>query len=142
MYSGIERSYAEHFIQLTGAIDMKRLTTVFLALCLSASTLAAHHSPAVFDRTKEIKLVGVVKEFKWSNPHSWIELSVRNAKGELESWAVEMGSPNHLVKAGWRSTTIKSGDEVTIIAHPLRTDEKVGQFVKITLADGKELTER
>jgi hypothetical protein len=142
MYSGIERSYAEHFIQLTGAIDMKRLTTVFLALCLSASMLAAHHSPAVFDRTKEIKLVGVVKEFKWSNPHSWIELSVRNAKGELESWAVEMGSPNHLVKAGWRSTTIKSGDEVTIIAHPLRTDEKVGQFVKITLADGKELTER
>ena len=121
---------------------MKRITSGFLALCFSASILFAHHSPAVFDRTKEIKLVGVVKEFKWTNPHSWIELSVRNAKGELETWAVEMGSPNHLVKAGWRSSTLKSGDEVTIVAHPLRTDEKVGQFVRVTLADGKVLTER
>jgi len=114
-----------------------------LCLCVSVVTVAlAHHSPAVFDRTKEIKLVGVVKEFKWTNPHSWIELSVRNSKGELESWSVEMGSPNHLVKAGWKSTTLKNGDEVTIIAHPLRTDEKVAQFKSVTLADGKVLTER
>jgi hypothetical protein len=121
---------------------MRKIVTLFLTLCLCVLAVSAHHSPAVFDRTKEIKLAGVVKEFKWTNPHSWIELSVRNQKGELEAWAVEMGSPNHLVKAGWRSTTIKSGDEVTIIAHPLRTDEKVGQFVRITLADGKVLTER
>ena len=121
---------------------MRTIVTLSIALCFCVSVVLAHHSPAVFDRTKEIKLVGVVKEFKWTNPHSWIELSVRNAKGELEAWAVEMGSPNHLVKAGWKSTTIKNGDEVTIIAHPLRTDEKVGQFVRITLADGKSLTER
>ena len=142
MYSRIERTYAQHFFELAGAMNMKRIILGFVALCVSASLLSGHHSPAVFDRTKEIKLVGVVKEFKWTNPHSWIELSVRNAKGEVEAWAVEMGSPNHLVKAGWRSSTLKSGDEVTIIAHPLRTDEKVGQFVRITLADGKVMTER
>ena len=142
MYSRIERTYAQHFFELAGAMNMNRMILLFVALCVGGSVLAGHHSPAVFDRTKEIKLVGVVKEFKWTNPHSWIELSVRNAKGELEAWAVEMGSPNHLVKAGWRSSTLKSGDEVTIIAHPLRTDEKVGQFVRITLADGKVMTER
>ena len=53
-----------------------------------------------------------------------------------------MTTPNQVVKAGWKSTTIKNGDEVTIIAHPLRTDEKVGQFVSITLSNGKVLTDR
>jgi uncharacterized protein DUF6152 len=124
---------------------MKKVITLCVSLCLCGfvvTELVAHHSPAVFDRTKEIKLAGVVKEFKWTNPHSWIELSVRNAKGEMEAWAVELTSPNQLVKAGWKSTTLKNGDEVAIIAHPLRTDEKVGQFVSITLADGKVLTDR
>src|SRR5437870_1741813 len=116
---------------------------VSLCLCVFVVTgLFAHHSPAVFDRTKEVKLVGVVKEFRWTNPHSWIELSVRNDKDELEAWAVEMTTPSQLVKAGWKSTTIKGGDEVTILAHPLRTDEKVGQFVSITLSSGKVLTDR
>ena len=123
---------------------MKTITLgVSLCLCVFVVTeLFAHHSPAVFDRTKEVKLVGVVKEFRWTNPHSWIELSVRNDKGELEAWAVEMTTPSQLVKAGWKSTTIKGGDEVTILAHPLRTDEKVGQFVSITLSTGKVLTDR
>ena len=123
---------------------MRRLTYVLsLCLCVSAvTTVSAHHSPAVFDRTKEVKLVGVVKEFRWSNPHSWIELSVRNEKGDLEAWAVEMTTPSQLVKAGWKSSTVKQGDEVSITAHPLRTDEKVGQFMSITLSNGRVLTDR
>src|SRR5688572_935481 len=119
---------------------MKKML-IALLLCIAGSTLA-HHSPVVFDRTKQVKLVGVVKEFRWNNPHSWIELNVRNEKGELEAWAVEMGPPTYLVRAGWKSTTIKAGDEVTIQVHPLRTNEKVGQFVSITLANGQVLTER
>src|SRR5687767_14100584 len=97
-------------------------------LLLIAGSALAPHSPAIFDRTKQIKLVGVVTEFRWNNPHAWIELNVRNEKGEVEAWAVEMGPPTYLVRAGWKSTTIKAGDEVTIQAHPLRTNEKVGQF--------------
>ncbi|HYR83335.1 MAG TPA: DUF6152 family protein [Terriglobia bacterium] len=102
----------------------------------------AHHSPAVFDRTKEVKLVGVVKEFRWSNPHSFIELNVRNDKGEIDTWAVEMNPPGYLVKAGWKSTTVKPGDEVTVVIHPLRTSEAAGQFVSITLSNGQVLSER
>ena len=123
---------------------MKRILVGCLCamLLVIAGSAFAHHSPAVFDLTKEVKLVGVVKEFRWTNPHSWVELSVRNAKGELEAWAVEMTGPSHLVRAGWKSTTLKVGDEVTITANPLRTDEKVGKFVSVTLGNGQVLTER
>ena len=108
---------------------------------LIAFSATAHHSPAVFDRTKEVKLVGSVKEFRWSNPHSFIELDVRNEKGESDTWAVEMNPPNYLVKAGWTSKTVKPGDNVTVMVNPLRTNEKVGKFVSITLPGGQVLTE-
>ena len=105
-------------------------------------SVTAHHSPAVFDRTKEVKLVGAVKEFRWSNPHSFIELDVRNEKGGTDTWAIEMDPPNYLVKAGWTSKTVKPGDMVTITVNPLRTPEPVGKFVSITLPGGKVLTEK
>lgn len=123
---------------------MKRLLVGSLAVILlwMTSLVTAHHSPAVFDRTKEIKLVGVVKEFKWSNPHSWIELDVRNEKGVVETWGVEMNPPSYLIKAGWKRTSIKAGDEVTVMVHPLRNGEKGGQFRSITLPNGQMLGER
>jgi hypothetical protein len=116
------------------------LFAAILALLVGASVVA-HHSPAVFDRTREVKLVGSVKEFRWSNPHSFIELDVRNEKGETNTWAVEMNPPNYLVKAGWTSKTVKPGDTVTITINPLRTSEPVGKFVSITLPGGQVLTD-
>ena len=101
--------------------------------------LAAHHSPAVFDRTREVKLTGTVKEFRWSNPHSFIELDVRDEKGVTDMWAIEMNPVTYLVKAGWKSTLIKVGDSVTVTINPVRTPEKVGKFVNITLPNGKVL---
>lgn len=112
-----------------------------IVVILLATVSMAHHSPVVFDRTREVKLVGTVKEFRWSNPHSFIELDVRNEKGEIEGWAVEMNPTSYLVKAGWTSKTVKPGDTVTVMVNPLRTNEKVGKFVSILLPDGKKLTE-
>ena len=122
---------------------MKRTLLSFLSLALlfAAGAAFGHHSPAVFDRTKEVKLVGVVKEFRWSNPHSFIELDVRDEKGTTDTWAVEMNPPSYLVKAGWKSSTIKAGETITVMINPLRTNEKVGKFVSITLANGTVLTE-
>ena len=122
----------------------KKINGLIAALVLGnllAFPIFAHHSPAVFDRTKEVKLVGSVKEFRWSNPHSFIELDVRNEKGGTDTWAVEMNPPNYLVKAGWTSKTVKPGDMVTIMVNPLRTNEPVGKFVSITLPGGQVLTE-
>jgi uncharacterized protein DUF6152 len=120
---------------------MKRLNLLLASLIVLsiAVSAVAHHSPAVFDRTREVKLVGVVKEFRWSNPHSFIELDVRNEKGQIDTWAVEMNPPSYLVKAGWKSSTVKPGDAVTVMVNPLRTNEPAGKFVSITLPDGKKL---
>jgi hypothetical protein len=120
---------------------MRRSLTVLIVtgMLAGASVALAHHSPAVFDRTREVKLSGVVKEFRWSNPHSFIELEVREANGAVHVWAVEMNPPSYLIKVGWRASTIKAGDAVTVMINPLRTDEKVGKFVSITLADGRVL---
>ena len=117
------------------------IVIVATALSMLVVSAAAHHSPVVFDRTKEVKLAGSVKEFRWSNPHCFIELDVRNEAGGVDAWAVEMNPPSYLVKAGWTSKTVKPGDTVTIMVNPLRTNEKAGKFVSITLADGQVLTE-
>lgn len=119
------------------------LAVCVLAILVGVSGLApAHHSPAVFDLGREITLEGVVNQFRWTNPHSWIELTVRNAAGDPETWAIEMTGPTHLVRAGWTRRTVSPGDEVTIVANPLRTDEKVGKFVSVVLPSGDELSER
>jgi hypothetical protein len=112
-----------------------------LALAIVAPALA-HHSPAAFDRTKEVKLVGTVKEFRWQNPHTWIEVIVPNEKGQEVVWGVELTSPTYLIRAGWKSNTIKAGDKVTVVGNPVRSGEPAAIFVSLTLPDGRTLYER
>ena len=110
------------------------------AVVLSISGAAlAHHSFAMFDRDAQVSLVGTVHEFQWTNPHSWIEVDVVDEKGEVHKWSVEMNSPNNLQRQGWRSSTLKPGDKVTVVINPLRDGTKGGLFVSAKLPDGKEL---
>lgn len=113
-----------------------------LGVVASGVTIAAHHSPAVFDRTREVKLVGTVKAFKWQNPHTWLELDVPDAKGGVVTWGVEMTSPTYLIRAGWKNNSVKPGDTVTVVVHPVRTGEPSGIFISITLPDGQTLFEK
>jgi hypothetical protein len=116
---------------------MKRLTSV-IAVTLFSTTLLAHHSPVMFDMSKTQTLEGTVVEFAWTNPHSSIQLDVQTTNG-VERWGVEMGSPNSMVKAGWKSNIIKAGDKVTVAVHPLKSGEHGGIFMSITLPDGRKL---
>ena len=109
-----------------------------LAVILAGVALAAHHSPVMFDMTKTQTLEGTVVEFAWSNPHSSIQLDVQTPTGVVR-WGVEMGSPNSMVKAGWKSTIIKAGDKVSVNVHPLKSGEPGGIFMSITLPDGRKL---
>ena len=111
-------------------------------LVASVAPVLAHHSPAAFDRTKEVKLVGTVKEFRWQNPHTWIEVIVPDEKGKDVVWGVELTSPTYLIRAGWKSNIIKPGDKVTVVVNPVRSGEPSGIFKSLTLADGRVLTER
>jgi hypothetical protein len=117
---------------------MKRLVAIF-ALVLTAGAALAHHSPIVFDRTKQVTLDGVVTEFRWGNPHSWIHIDIADADGKVANWSIEMDPASHLARQGWRSSTLKAGDKISVVVYPLRNDEKGGQYISVTLPDGKKL---
>ncbi|HEY7339069.1 MAG TPA: DUF6152 family protein [Bryobacteraceae bacterium] len=114
-----------------------------IILAASLAPLAeGHHSMTGFDRTKTVILTGTVRQFKWANPHSWIEIEVPGDKGDPVVWNVEMTAPGILARAGWKSTLLKSGDKVSIAIRPLLTGDPGGQFVSVTLPDGQVYTER
>jgi hypothetical protein len=123
---------------------MKKLTVIVAAVwvLLVAGSVFAHHSPVMFDRSKKQTITGTVKEFVWTNPHASIQVEVVNAQGATDVWGVEMNSPNNLVKQGWKSTTLKGGDKVSVVGNPLRAGEHGLLFLSIKLADGKVLGDK
>lgn len=124
---------------------MKSLNSVLFTL-VAAGTLSAavsafaHHSPAMFDRSKQITLVGDVKEFQWTSPHCWIQLLVPDPAhpgAAPAEWGIEMDNPLGLSRHGWKPGSLKAGDHVTIVAHPLRDGSHGGEVVSVQTADGK-----
>ena len=120
--------------QQQGPTIEQRIGSEMGPIIVRAAALAAQ-----VDQAKTIKLVGTVKQFQWTNPHSWIQLDVANAEGAKEEWAIEGNSPNQLIRLGWRPGTLKPGDTVTVMVKPMRDGAKGGMFVEITLADGTVL---
>ena len=112
----------------------KTATMIAAALlaCASAGAALAHHSFAMFDQTKQVTVVGTVKDFQWTNPHAFIE--VEDAAGKL--WGVELNSPNNLIRQGWKRTAMKPGDKVSVIINPLRDGTAGGLFDAGTLPGG------
>jgi hypothetical protein len=107
---------------------------------LAAATAAqAHHSTAMFDRTRTIELTGVVKEFQWTNPHVWLQVSVANAAGTAAEWSIEGGGPNQLARQGWRPATFVPGETVTLVIYPMADGANGGSFVGAKFADGRTL---
>ena len=117
-----------------------RLAAVIAAAVAAAGASAvAHHSASMFDDTKVLELKGTVKELQWTNPHIWLQLIV-DEKGRKTEWSVEGGSPNTLSRQGWRSTTFKAGDAVTVRINPMKDGTPAGNFVGARFeADGKTL---
>ena len=121
---------------------MRRITLLFIiacVVCIAAQGALAHHSASMFDNQKVKEVSGTVKEFQWKNPHVWIQVYVQNEKGVKEEWSVEGGGPNSLSRQGWRPTTFKPGDAVSIKLNPMKDGSPAGQFVGAKLADGKTL---
>jgi hypothetical protein len=122
---------------------MRKFQFAFLGalFCLIAGSALAHHSFAMFDRSKEMTIVGTVEDFQWTNPHSWIELDVPNESGGVDKWSIELNSPNNLARQGWHSNSVKPGDKISVIIWPLRSGEKGGLFMSLTFPDGRMLDE-
>jgi hypothetical protein len=122
---------------------MKRqITGSLIALLLAVAPAVAHHAAAGIDRSKTVTVEGTVKQFRWANPHSWMEIEVPNSKGGTDLWNFEMTSPAILVRAGWKSTSLKSGDKVKVAGRPFKNGDPGGLFMSVTLPDGKTLTEQ
>src|SRR5688572_15642514 len=99
---------------------------------------AAHHSFAAFDRERKVILTGTVKDFQWTNPHAWIQVLVVEG-GEEREWSIEAGSPNMMARQGWKSRTLKPGDKIALVMHPILSGAPTGSLVSVTLADGTVL---
>jgi|SRR5581483_940121 len=112
-----------------------------LALCVALGAIipaGAHHSFATFDMTKEIKLSGTVREFRWQNPHVWIYLQVKEGANDQE-WEIEGGSLLGLKREGWTKDSYKPGDKVMITIHPTRDGSHSGSYIVGVTSDGKTL---
>ena len=112
-----------------------------LAALLGASVpAAAHHSfAAIFDAAKPVTLTGTVTRVEWMNPHTWIYVDVTNSEGSVEAWALEMGSPNRLMRYGWNQDSLPTGTTITIAGSRARDGSLKAAVDTVTLADGKRL---
>ena len=108
---------------------------------LAAAPAFAHHSTAMFEWGKEVKVSGTIKEFQWTNPHTWTIFLVSDGKGGQEEWGLEGMSPNYLGRNGWAKGTLKPGDKVEMTIYPLKDGRKGGFSVAVTFADGKTIRE-
>jgi hypothetical protein len=119
-----------------------RWAAIAMAGMLAAvSPAKAHHSFAMFDQANEIDLEGVVKEFRYVAPHTFIVLDVMQKDGTTESWTLEGVSPGDLAHNGWSRTSLKPGDEIKVRIAPLRSGAPGGAWVtkKIQFKDGKPI---
>jgi len=108
-----------------------------LGVALSHAPAArAHHSNVAFEVTKVITLTGVVKEFQWRNPHTWLTLTVVDAKGKSVDWAIEGRAPGVLLRAGWTRDSLKPGETVTVDMSPAKDGTNTGLIARVTKANG------
>ena len=118
---------------------MRYSFSVAAALCMSCPAVLAHHSFAMFDLARVVTVKAVVKEVQYTNPHVWIQIMVPDDKGGETEWSIESGAPGMMTRAGWKSSTLKPGDKVTLVMHPLTSGKPSGSLVSVTIPDGRVL---
>jgi len=118
-------------------MKLSRLFIIAAGVALPLFPAQAHHSDAMFDREQVKELSGTVKEFQFTNPHTWVQLNVVDETGKTVEWSLEWGSPNQLGRQGIRPSTFAPGTQVTIRTNPMRDGTPGGAFVGARFADGK-----
>jgi Family of unknown function (DUF6152) len=107
-----------------------------VAVCVvlfSAAAHAHHNFRAEFDINAPLTVTGTVTRVEWTNPHTWFYLDVKDDKGAVVNWAMEMGSPNALMRAGWKRTSMNAGDEVKVEGYRSWERKTTGNARSVTL---------
>jgi hypothetical protein len=112
------------------------ITSLIAGIFVVTASVAAHHSNSAYEVEKVLTLSGTVKAWKWSNPHTWLTLTVQNEKGEIVDWELEGRAPGVLGRIGWDRTILKPGEKVTVHMSPAKDGSKVGIIARVTKADG------
>ena len=121
-------------------MKFKALSLATIAVGIFVVPASAHHSFAMFDAQKEVTMSGTVKEFEWTNPHSWLRVTVNDPKtGKPVLWALELSSPARLTTMGMHADTVKVGDVVSVTFHPMKDGTRGGQFMAAKLPNGKNI---
>jgi len=121
-------------------MNFKAMSLTAVAVVALTAPAFAHHSFAMFDASKTVTLNGTVKEFEWTNPHSWLRVNVTDEKtGKPLLWALELSSPARLVTMGMKSDSVHPGDQVSVTFHPMKDGTRGGQFIQATLPGGKQV---
>jgi hypothetical protein len=125
---------------------MKRIATALLAVCAAAATTVpgrAHHSAAMFEEKRTITVEGVVKEFQYSNPHSWLLIDVTGTDGKVTTWGFEAEGPSTLQRAGIRPSEFPIGSKVTMTGRPMKDGRPAAIWVlAVRASDGKKYDPR
>jgi hypothetical protein len=122
---------------------MSRVLAGVLGLAAVVAVPAfAHHSAVMFDDQKEITVTGTVKEFQYTNPHSWLLVDVKDDKGNVTTWGFEAEGPSTLTRAGIRKSDFAPGTEITITGNPMRDGRPAAAWIRATRGDGKQFDPR
>ena len=118
---------------------MRRSLFILAAIAaLASAPLAAHHSfAALFDANKPIRLEGKLTKIDWTNPHSYFHIDVTDAKGNVNSWAVEGAGPGALSRRGFKKGDIKIGDTLIVNGYLAKTGARLVDGRLVTLPDGR-----
>ncbi len=121
----------------------KLLTAGALVIAVFATgPLAAHHSTAMFDDQHPITVTGVIKEFQYTNPHSWLIIDVTGEDGKVTTWGFEAEGPTTLMRSGIRKSSLPVGTKITITGNPMKDGRPAAAWVIGTLEDGTEINPR
>ncbi len=111
-----------------------------VTLVIWTAPILGHHSFATqYDANKPVEMKGAVTKVEWTNPHARFYIDVKNAQGQVENWNFEMASPNVLARNGWKRTTLKIGDQITVAGYLARSADRMAIAGALTDASGKPL---
>lgn len=108
---------------------------VALFILLAAAPVLAHHGGAEYD-AKTIVLTGTIREFQFTNPHSWIQVDVKDESGKVVQWSLEWGSPNTLTRQGVHPSSFPVGAKASFKVHPVKTGAPIASFMGAKFEDG------